>query len=44
MKGLVTGVVLLLRGVYVGVRSRERWSDWPKYESCMALYTCLMFV
>ena len=41
---LVTGVVLLLRGVYAGVRYRERWSDWRKCGSCMALYACLMFV
>ena len=42
---LVTGVVLLLRGVYAGVRSREtRQCDWPKCGSCMALYACLMFV
>lgn len=41
---LTSGAELLFRGVYAGVRSREKWSDWPKCGSCVTLYACLMFV
>lgn len=40
----LTGTVLLLRGVYAGVRNTERWFDWPMCGQCMALYACLQIV
>lgn len=41
---LTSEAVLLLRGVYAGVRSREKSSDWPQCGSCVTLYVCVHMV